>query len=157
MEAEWRLSGKMPKFQGASYNAVDDKGRVIIPQRFRSSLGERFVMTRGFDGCIFVFTMEMWNLLSQKFDEAPLFGRDKVRLQRFLFSHAQEVQPDSQGRVAIPQELRMWAAIEPNSEVMIAGCTNWIEIWSRERYDNLMMQELDLSDELMAIAEKLNI
>lgn len=147
----------MPKFQGGSYNSVDDKGRVVIPMRFRSLLGERFMMTRGFDGCIFVFTMDLWNQLSQKFDAAPLFDRNKVKLQRFLFSHAQEAQPDSQGRVAIPQELRAWASIEPNSEVVIVGCTNWVEIWSRKRYDDMMLQELNMGDELMEIAASLNI
>lgn len=147
----------MPKFQGGSYYAVDDKGRIVVPQRFRHSLGSRFIMTQGFGGCIFVFTEDQWQKLGNKFEEGPTFDPGKIRLQRFLYSRANEVQIDGQGRVAIPQELREWAGIQPNSEVVIAGCTNWVEIWARQRYDELMMAEIDKSEELMSIAVAMNI
>ncbi len=147
----------MPKFQGGSSYAVDDKGRIVIPQRFRSSLGERFIMTQGYDGCIFVFTQEQWLKLGERFEQGPIFDPGKIRLQRFLYSRASEVQPDGQGRVAIPQDLREWAGIEPNSEVVIAGCLNWIEIWARHRYEQLMTAEIDKGEELMNIAVAMNI
>ncbi|GBC93432.1 Transcriptional regulator MraZ [bacterium HR15] len=147
----------MAKFQGGSYYAVDDKGRIVIPMRFRSMLGERFIITRGFGGCLFIFTNDQWQRLGDKFDDGALFDPRKIRLQRFLYTNAAEVNPDSQGRVAIPQELRDWAQIEPNSEVLIAGCANWIEIWSRARYESIMQAELENGDELMQLAVEMNI
>lgn len=145
----------MAKFQGGGYNSVDDKGRIIIPLRFRSLLGERFILTRGFDGCVFIFTLEMWNQISQKFDNGPLFDSEKIALQRFLFGTAQEVQPDSQGRIAIPQELRNWADIQPNSEVAIIGCNNWVEIWSKDRYDKSTEEQQNMSKALMETASRI--
>jgi len=147
----------MAKFQGGSYYAVDDKGRIVIPMRFRSMLGERFIITRGFGGCLFVFTADQWQRLGDRFDDGALFDPRKIRLQRFLYTNAAEVAPDSQGRVAIPQELRDWAQIEPNSEVLIAGCANWVEIWSRSRYETMMQAELENGDELMQLAVEMNI
>ncbi len=147
----------MPKFQGGSWNSVDDKGRIVIPQRFRLLLGERFIMTRGFEGCVFVFTLEQWQRLGDKFGMDVMFDKGKVRLQRFLYGAASEVAPDSQGRVAIPQELREWAGIEPNSEVVVAGCTNWVEIWDKKRYDAMMKAELENGEQLMDIAKEMGI
>ncbi len=147
----------MPKFQGGSCNSVDDKGRIVIPQRFRLMLGERFIMTRGFEGCVFIFTLDQWQRLGDKFGMDVMFDKGKVRLQRFLFGAANEVAPDGQGRVAIPQELREWAKIEPNSEVVITGCTNWVEIWAKQKYDEMMMRELELGEELMDIAKEMGI
>ncbi len=120
-------------------------------------LGERFIMTRGFEGCVFIFTLDQWQRLGDKFGMDVMFDKGKVRLQRFLFGAANEVAPDGQGRVAIPQELREWAKIEPNSEVVITGCTNWVEIWAKQKYDEMMMRELELGEELMDIAKEMGI
>ncbi|BCW94894.1 MAG: division/cell wall cluster transcriptional repressor MraZ [Fimbriimonadales bacterium] len=147
----------MAILQGGSNIAVDDKGRVIIPMRFRASLGERFVMTRGFDGCVFVFTSERWQELGQKFESGATFDPRKLKLQRFLFSAATEVAPDGQGRVAIPQDLREWAQIEPNSEVMIVGCANRLEIWSRAAFNDLLGDALKNGTQLMEYAAEMGI
>ncbi len=142
----------MALFQGGSTIAVDDKGRVIIPMRLRASLGERFTMTRGFDGCVFVFPSDRWQRLGEKFEEGATFDRRKIALQRFLYSAATEVAPDNQGRVAIPQDLREWAGIEPNTDVVIMGCANRVEIWAKPRFDQLMNEALSNSSELMEYA-----
>ncbi len=147
----------MALFQGGSTIAVDDKGRVIIPMRLRASLGERFTMTRGFDGCVFVFTSERWAELAQRFEQGATFDRRKIKLQRFLFSAAMEVTTDNQGRVAIPQDLREWAKIEPNSEVVIMGCANRVEIWAKNHFDKLMDEALSNSTELMEYASEIGI
>ncbi|GIV04656.1 MAG: transcriptional regulator MraZ [Fimbriimonadales bacterium] len=147
----------MALFQGGSTIAVDDKGRVIIPMRLRTSLGERFTMTRGFDGCVFVFTTERWNELAQKFEQGATFDPRKIKLQRFLFSAAAEVTTDNQGRVAIPQDLREWANIEPNSEVVIMGCANRVEIWAKHQFDKQMDEALSNGVELMQYASEIGI
>jgi MraZ protein len=123
----------------------------------RVQRGERFIITRGFGGCLFIFTADQWQRLGDRFDDGALFDPRKIRLQRFLYTNAAEVAPDNQGRVAIPQELRDWAQIEPNSEVLIAGCANWVEIWSRSRYETMMQAELENGDELMQLAVEMNI
>lgn len=146
----------MAILQGGSTIAVDDKGRVVIPMRFRASLGERFIVTRGFDGCVFVFTTDRWQDLSQRFDDGATFDPRKVKLQRFLFSAATEVAPDSQGRIAIPQELREWARIEPNSEVAIIGCANRVEIWAKDAFYGILNTELG-GEQLMAYAAEMGI
>ncbi len=147
----------MALFQGGSTIAVDDKGRVIIPMRLRASLGERFTMTRGFDGCVFVFTSERWSELAQRFEQGSTFDPRKIKLQRFLFSAAMEVTTDNQGRVAIPQDLREWAKIEPNSEVVIMGCANRVEIWAKKQFDKLMDEALSNGAELMQYASEIGI
>lgn len=147
----------MALFQGGSTIAVDDKGRVIIPMRLRASLGERFTMTRGFDGCVFVFTTERWNELAQKFEQGSTFDPRKLKLQRFLFSAAAEVTTDNQGRVAIPQDLREWAKIEPNSEVVIMGCANRVEVWAKREFDKQMDEALSNGIELMQYAAEIGI
>lgn len=144
----------MAKFLGGSYYAVDDKGRVVIPLRFRSLLGERFMITRGFGGCLFIFSDGQWRQLEEKFDEGPLFNQKKIRLQRFLFGQAAELTPDTQGRVAIPQELREWAKIDMNSEVQIIGNANWVEVWSRKNYEAMLASEQANEEELLNIADE---
>ncbi|MFN3689874.1 MAG: division/cell wall cluster transcriptional repressor MraZ [Fimbriimonadales bacterium] len=147
----------MALFQGGSTIAVDDKGRVIIPMRLRASLGERFTMTRGFDGCVFVFPSDRWNELSQKFEQGPTFDPRKIKLQRFLFSAAVDVTTDNQGRVAIPQDLREWAEIQPNSEAVVMGCANRVEIWAKHKFDQLMGEALSNGPELMRYASEIGI
>lgn len=146
----------MAILQGGSTIAVDDKGRVVIPMRFRTSLGERFIVTRGFDGCVFVFTLDRWQELSERFENGVTFDPRKVKLQRFLYSAATEVTPDSQGRIAIPQELREWAGIEPNSEVAIIGCANRVEIWAKDVFYSILNTEKD-GEQLMAYAAEMGI
>lgn len=142
--------------QGGSTIAVDDKGRVVIPLRFRASLGERFIVTRGFEGCVFVFTNDRWQAFSERFNDGANFEPRKLKLQRFLYSAATEVSPDSQGRIAIPQELREWAGIVPNSEVAIIGCANRVEIWAKDVFYRNLSTEKD-GEQLMAYAAEMGI
>lgn len=146
----------MARLQGGDFYAVDDKGRVVIPMRFRSQLGEPFVITRGLHRCLFLFTMEEWNALTDKLTEGPLFDLERMKLQRFFFEQAQEVTPDTQGRIAIPQELREWAGITPNSEVRIIGCTRRVEVWSRERYRQVY-GEFTNDEEMSQLAVKMGL
>jgi len=118
----------MVVFQGEFDHSVDDKGRVIIPTRFRSSLGERFYMTKGLDGCIFVYTEAAYKDLSESLSRQRQLDEHTMRLQRFFTST--EVSADSQGRVAIPMKLREYAKIGEQGDVVIVGTGVRIEIWS---------------------------
>jgi MraZ protein len=116
-------------FQGEFDHSVDDKGRVIIPTRFRSSLGERFFMTKGVGGCIFVYTEGAYKDLSETLNQQRQLDEHTMRLQRFFT--ATETSVDGQGRVAIPSKLRDWAKIGEQGDVVIVGTGSRIEIWSQ--------------------------
>ena len=118
----------MVVFQGEFDHSVDDKGRVIIPTRFRSSLGERFYMTKGLGGCIFVYTEAGYKDLSDTLSRQRQLDEHAMRLQRFFTST--EVSADTQGRVAIPIKLREYAKIGEQGDVVIVGTGSRLEIWS---------------------------
>ena len=115
-------------FQGEFDHSVDDKGRVIIPTKFRSSLGERFYMTKGLGGCIFVYTEPGYKDLSETLSRQRQLDEHTMRLQRFFTST--ELNVDGQGRVAIPAKLREYAKIGEQGDVVIVGTGSRIEIWS---------------------------
>ena len=120
-------------FQGEFDHSVDDKGRVIIPNRFRASLGVRFYMTKGVGGCIFIYTEAGYNILSEKLAEQRQLDEHTMRLQRFFTST--EASVDGQGRVAIPSKLREWAKIPEQGDVVIVGTGSRIEIWSQQAWE----------------------
>jgi len=130
-------------FQGEFDHSVDDKGRVIIPTRFRSSLGERFYMTKGVGGCIFVYTEAAYKDLSETLQKQRQLDEHTMRLQRFFTST--EASVDGQGRVAIPAKLREWAKIGEQGDVVIVGTGSRLEMWSRpawERYNDALTDDM---------------
>ena len=132
-------------FQGEYDHSVDDKGRVIVPTRFRSSLGERFYMTKGVGGCIWLYTEESYKTLSDSLAKQRQLDEHTIRLQRFFTSA--ESSTDTQGRVAIPGKLREWAKIGEQGAVVFVGTGTRIEIWSRTAWDHYNDQ---LSDEMIS-------
>ena len=113
---------------GQYQHNIDAKNRVIVPAKFREDLGERFYVTKGLDGGLFVLSEEGWKRLQDKIVAMPM---SKARqLQRFFFSGAAEVEPDKQGRILIPQPLRDYASIE--KDVTFIGTGDRAEIWSTE-------------------------
>lgn len=130
---------------GEYQHSLDVKGRVNFPARLREGLGSRFFITKGLDECLFVYSEQEWAVLEDKIRALPL---SKARgLQRFLFAGASEVEPDKQGRVLIPANLREYAGLD--KDVMIIGASNRAEIWDRDRY----LQSCDeLTSEMVAEA-----
>ena len=120
-------------FRGGFAHSVDDKGRVIVPQKFRLLLGERFVVTKGLDRCLWVFPDEEFRKLDAQLDAQPMLDPNAVRLLRFFSGEAVDAAGDPQGRVALPSNLRGYAGIE--REVMIIGAGNRIEIWNKAAWD----------------------
>ena len=118
---------------GQVQHSLDAKGRLIIPQRFRSDLGDRFVATRGLDGCISLYPMEEWERLAQQIRSAPIAeGRT---MQRYFFGFAEEQQPDSQGRVLISAKLRQIAGLQ--KEVVIVGVESHVEVWYAQAWERV--------------------
>jgi MraZ protein len=116
---------------GEYQHNIDPKGRVIVPSRFREDLGEHFYVTKGLDGCLFLLSTEGWQKLQEKVGSMPM---SKARgLQRFFFSGAVDVEPDKQGRILIPQNLRTYASLE--KDVTFIGASSRAEIWNTAKWN----------------------
>ena len=117
---------------GEYQHTLDPKGRVNFPARLRESLGSTFIITKGLDNCLYVYSMEEWKVLEDKIRALPM---SKSRnLQRFFFAGAAEAEPDKQGRVLIPAHLREYAGL--TKDVTVIGASVWAEIWDSERYQS---------------------
>jgi len=114
-------------FMGEYQHNLDAKGRIIVPAKFREGLGEKFVLTRGLDKCLFVYPEEEWAILENKLKQLPLTKKDARKFTRFFLSGASELEVDKQGRISIPQPLRNYANL--NKQCTVIGVSNRIEIW----------------------------
>jgi MraZ protein len=131
---------------------LDDKGRVVIPPRFRRRVGDRFVVTRGFDGCVMLYPESEWATVEEKLKSEPLANRQFVR---YLQGSAVEVEADRQGRFVLPPPLREHAAIQ--REVVVVGLINKLEIWSRERWHQYLEQTVQDEARLIEGVKELNL
>ncbi|MGI6225216.1 MAG: division/cell wall cluster transcriptional repressor MraZ [Peptococcales bacterium] len=121
-------------FMGEYQHTIDDKGRLIMPAKFREGLGEKFVVTKGLDGCLFVYPMEEWQVLEQKLRNLPFTKADARAFARFFFSGATECEFDKQGRILLPTNLRDHGKLQ--KDVFIIGVSTRLEIWSREVWED---------------------
>lgn len=119
---------------------VDEKGRIIIPPKFREELGKEFIITRGLERCIYIYPMSTWKELSSHISSLPLEKKDVRIYQRFIFSSALDVKMDQQGRISIPKSLRDYASIK--KDIVMVGVSSRIEIWDKERWE-AMNKELE--------------
>lgn len=133
-------------FMGEFQHNIDTKGRLIVPAKFRDLLGEKFVVTRGMDGCLFGYPMSEWALLEDKLKEMPLAKKDARTFVRFFYSAATECEIDKQGRINIPSTLRTHAQIE--KACVIIGVSNRIEIWDEARWQEFSSEAEENFDEI---------
>lgn len=117
---------------GEYLHTIDGKGRLIIPSKFRESLGYRFIATKGLDNCLFLFPENEWSNTEKKLTKLPLTQPNARAYVRLIFSGAAECDIDKQGRILLPANLREYAALE--KDVVIAGVMNRIEIWNAESW-----------------------
>jgi len=114
-------------------HSIDTKGRIIVPAKFRESLGEEFVVTQGLDGCLFVYPNSEWDNFVTELKNLP--GNKEARqLQRYFMAGAANLDVDKQGRILIPSKLRESAGLE--KDVVFVGVLSKIEIWSKERWES---------------------
>lgn len=135
---------------GEYQHTLDDKGRMIVPVKFRDGLGSSFVMTRGLDKCLFVYPMAEWEILESKLKSLPMTRADARSFVRFFFSGATECELDKQGRILIPSPLRDYAQLGRDSVVL--GVSNRVEIWSKELWEGYAEEA---EESFAEIAEKL--
>ena len=136
-------------FMGEYNHTIDTKGRVIVPSKFRETLGEEFVVTKGLDGCLFVYDNQEWTAFEEKLKALPITNKDARAFVRFFLAGAAGVEVDKQGRILLPASLREFAALE--KDVVLIGVGSRIEIWSRERWeDTASFDDMDTIAEHMA-------
>jgi len=117
----------------SEYNhTLDTKGRLIIPAKFREVLGEEFVISKGMDGCLFVYDNAGWTAFEEKLQAMPISRKDTRMFVRHFLAGAAEVEVDKQGRILIPSVLREFAGLE--KDVVLVGVLTKIEIWDKDRY-----------------------
>lgn len=118
---------------GEYTHSIDDKGRVIMPSKFREELGVKFYVTKGMEGCIFVYDEVEWKRLEEKTKNLKLTSKKARQFERLFYAPARELEFDKQGRFVIPQNLRDYAKIE--KEASIIGVSSRIEIWNKNKYE----------------------
>jgi MraZ protein len=137
-------------FLGRYGHTLDDKGRLTIPAKYRSTLADGLVITRGLDRCLYVYPMSEWQRLEQNVSKLPLTKQDARLFVRFLFAEAADCVPDKQGRILIPGHLRDYARL--GSDVIVAGSNNHLEVWNAASYEQ---QNRQLEQDPEGRAEKL--
>ena len=123
---------------GEYQHNMDLKGRVTVPSKFREDLGDKFYVCKGLDGCLFLLSQAQWDKLVEKVSAIPLAQGKGI--QRYFFSGAAEVEPDKQGRISVPADLRAYAGLD--RELAVIGAGSRAEIWNASAWrDYLAVQE----------------
>ena len=135
---------------GEFHHNIDDKNRLIIPAKFRDEISDKFVLTRGLDGCLFIYSLSNWEKIVDKLKNLPFTKKDARTFMRFFLSGATICEFDKQGRININTSLIEYAKIK--KECAIIGVNDRLEIWALEDFNNLMD---DNKDNLSDIAENL--
>lgn len=117
---------------GEYEHSLDTKGRLIMPAKLREDIGEKFIITKGLDGCLFGFSQNEWANFEEKLKTLPLTNKNARDFVRFFLSGATECEIDKQGRFLISGNLREYASMD--KEVVIIGVGTRIEIWNRDKW-----------------------
>ncbi len=137
-------------FVGTYYHLLDEKNRVSVPKSFRTELTPGSIITKGLDGCLFIFTGESWSKLVEKLQSLPLTSKPARDFLRLLTYHASPLDTDKLGRTHLPQNLIDLAEIK--KDVVFAGALSRVEIWDKSTYhnyvDGLVAQESELESSL---------
>lgn len=142
----WKVGIKM--FMGEYHHTIDEKGRLILPAKFRAELGEKFIITRGLDAekCLYVYSMNDWNRIVSKLNTLPFTKKDARIFVRTFFSGAAECEFDRQGRINITSPLVSYADLQ--KDCVVIGANDRIEIWSKERWDNFFNTNSEMVEEI---------
>lgn len=135
---------------GEYHHSIDEKGRLIIPSKFRDEIGSSFVVTKGLDGCLFVYSLTEWDNIVSKLKHLPFTKKDARIFTRFLLASATVCEFDKQGRINLINSLIEYAGLK--KECTIIGVNDRLEIWASDKYNSLM---LDNFEQLDVISENL--
>ena len=136
MKQSGKKWGDYNMLMGEFHHNVDDKGRLIIPSKFRSELGESVIITRGSDKCIFVYSLKEWNKIIEKLSTLQFTKKNVRAFERAFIGGASTIEFDKQGRINITSPLVHYANID--KECVIIGVNERLEIWSKEEFEKYM-------------------
>lgn len=142
-------------FIGEYQHSIDKKRRIAIPAKFRGSFKTKAIITRGLDGCLFVYPTKTWEKLAEKLGSLPLGEKKMRQFVRITLSQAVETEVDGQGRILIPNYLNEFADLK--SEAVITGLYDRVEIWNRERWQKQTSEAEKDKDEMAEELGKLGI
>ncbi len=131
---------------GEYEHSLDAKGRLIMPAKLREDMQEKFIITKGLDGCLFGFSQKEWANFEEKLKTLPLTNKNARDFVRFFLSGAMECEIDKQGRFLISSNLREYANME--KDVVIIGVGTRLEIWNREKWKNYNSDKNISADEI---------
>lgn len=126
-------------FLGTYSPKLDDKGRLILPAKFRDELAEGLVLTRGQERCLYVFTIEEFQRIHEQLRSAPISSKQSRDYIRVFLSGASDEVPDKQGRVTIPLNLRQYAGLD--REVTVIGAGSRAEIWDSQVWEEYLVEK----------------
>ena len=135
---------------GEYHHNLDEKGRLIIPAKYREEIGSSFVVTKGLDGCLYVYSLHEWERITSKLKTLPFTKKSARTFTRFLLSGASICEFDKQGRINLVSSLTEYAGLK--KECVIIGVNDRLEIWDLDKFNNLMSEN---ESELDSIAEGL--
>ena len=128
-------------FMGEFHHNLDEKNRLIIPSRFREELGKKFVVTRGLEECLFVYSLTEWERIVEKLRSLPFTNKDARTFMRMFLSGATECELDSNGRIIIPGNLINYCSLE--KEAIIIGVNERLEVWAENKYEEFFNSNID--------------
>jgi len=131
---------------GEYHHNIDEKSRLIIPSKFRSELGERFIITKGLDKCLFVYSEVEWNKIMQRVSSLQFTKKNVRAFERTFIGGASQIEFDKQGRINITSPLVHYAGI--NKECVIIGVNERLEIWSLEEFNKYMKENEESLEEI---------
>ena len=131
---------------GEYHHNIDEKGRLIIPAKFREEIGESFVVTKGLDGCLFVYSLVEWEKIVNKLKKLPFTKKDSRVFSRFFLASATVCEFDRQGRINLMNSLTLYAGLK--KECAIIGVNDRLEIWNLDKFNNLMKEKERELDEI---------
>ena len=140
------VGGESKLLIGEYEHSLDAKGRLIMPAKIREDIGDKFIITKGLDGCLFGFSQNEWNNFEEKLKTLPLTNKNARDFVRFFLSGAVECEIDKQGRFLVASNLREYAGLE--KEVMITGVGTRIEIWDKEKWKKYNSEENLSADQI---------
>jgi len=135
---------------GQYQGKVSSKGRVAFPKKFRSQLGNKLVITRGYEGCLIIVSQKDWQTLLEGTRNQPFVFEAARDTMRFLLGNAAEIELDAQGRFILPAHLREYGGI--TEEVVFLGLQRYVEVWDKNRWEEYQGY---LSKNIKKISEKL--
>lgn len=137
-------------FFGSHHHTIDDKGRLTLPAKWRTELAGGVVVTRGLDNCLFIFPKDKFQAMALEIDAQGIALADARAWARYILGNAADAEPDKQGRVLIPQELREFAGLD--GEVTVLGMVSRIEVWNPKQYNEAIER---IQADATALAERM--